>query len=69
MGFVLDIAALEWVSPATLVSSAIPLIALQSSPSIIQGWYNRLISGSDNSGLGSIPAQYINEQPKVRDDN
>jgi hypothetical protein len=29
-----------------------------SSPSIIQGWYNRPINGRSNSGLGSTPVPY-----------
>jgi hypothetical protein len=33
--------------------SFIPLIVPQSSPSIIQGWYNKPINGRSNSRLGS----------------
>jgi hypothetical protein len=42
--------------------SFIPLIAPQSSPSILQGWYNRQIIGRSNNGLHSIPAPYIEEK-------
>jgi hypothetical protein len=40
--------------------SFIPLSVPQSSPSIIQGWYNTPISEFSNSGLGSTPASYMN---------
>jgi hypothetical protein len=40
----------------SLYHSLIPLIAPQTSPSVIQGCYNRRRSSSDNSGLGSTPA-------------
>jgi hypothetical protein len=68
VGFVLDKAALgpdfseHFSFPC---QSFIPLTAPQSSPSIIQGWYNRPISGRSNSGLGSTPALSINT--KIRD--
>jgi hypothetical protein len=38
--------------------SFIPQIIPQSSPSIIQGWYN----GRSNSGLGSTPAPKIGDK-------
>jgi hypothetical protein len=41
--------------------SCIPLIVLQSSPSIIQGWFNRTINVRINSRLGSNPAKYVNK--------
>jgi hypothetical protein len=40
----------------------VPLIAPQSSPSIVQGWYNRPINGGSNSGLGSTSPPEINKQ-------
>jgi hypothetical protein len=43
----------------------IPLIAPKSSPSVIQGWYNRPINGRSNSPLGSTTAPEINERESL----
>jgi hypothetical protein len=62
MGFVVDRATLRQVFSEYFrlpCHSSSPLIAPHSSPSIIQGWYKRPISGRSNSGLGSISATYI----------
>jgi hypothetical protein len=59
VGSVVDRAALGQVSSEYFsfpCHSFIPLIAPQSSPSIIQGWYNRPINDRSNSGPGSTPA-------------
>jgi hypothetical protein len=56
---VVDRAALGQVSSEYFgfpCHSFIPPTAPQSSPSTIQGWYNRSINGRSNSGLGSTPA-------------
>jgi hypothetical protein len=42
--------------------SSIQLIAQQSSPSIMEDWYNRPINGRSNGGLGSIAAPWINKK-------
>jgi hypothetical protein len=39
----------------------IPLIVPQSPPSIIQGWYNRLINGRRNSVIGSPLVPKVNK--------
>jgi hypothetical protein len=44
--------------------SFIPLVASQSSPSIIQGWYSKPINGHSNSGLGFTSTTYINKKNK-----
>jgi hypothetical protein len=57
-GSMVDRAALRQVSSEFFgfpCHSFIPLIAPQSSPSIMQGWYNRPIYDRSNSGLGSTP--------------
>jgi hypothetical protein len=59
-GFVLDKAALVKVLYEYFgfpCQSFSPPSAPQSSPSIIQGWYNRPISGVSNSVLGFTPVQ------------
>jgi hypothetical protein len=59
VGSVVDIAAMGQVSFEHFgfpCHSFVPLIAPKSSPSIIQGCYNRLINGRSNSGLGSTQA-------------
>jgi hypothetical protein len=49
-----------FVSPYTsFIMSVAPQSSVLSSLSVIQGWYNRLINGLSNSGLGSIPAKVI----------
>jgi hypothetical protein len=40
-------------------NSFMPIIVPQLSQSIVQGWHNRPINGSSNSGLCSAPAPYI----------
>jgi hypothetical protein len=42
--------------------SFILLTVPQSSPSVIQGWYNKPINDRSNSGLGSTLAPWINKQ-------
>jgi hypothetical protein len=37
----------------------------QSSLSVIQGWYNRLINDGRKSGLGSTPVPRINNKTKT----
>jgi hypothetical protein len=59
IGTVMDRAALGQVLSdhfCFLCHSFIPLIAPQSSPSIIHGWYNRPINGCSHSGLCFTPA-------------
>jgi hypothetical protein len=46
--------------------SFIPLNAPQSSPSIIQGWYNKPIDGSSNSEPSSTPAPQTEEKYKKK---
>jgi hypothetical protein len=41
--------------------SIIPIIALKSSPSIIQGGYSRLINDLRNSRISSTPAPWMND--------
>jgi hypothetical protein len=58
VGSVADRVELEQVSSeyfGFLCQPFIPRTAPQSSPSIIQGWYNRPINGRSNSGFGSTP--------------
>jgi hypothetical protein len=64
---VVDRAALGKVSSEffSFCHSFILLIAQQSSPSVIQGWYNRPINGRSNSGLGSTAAVYINKMKSI----
>jgi hypothetical protein len=59
VGSVVDRAVLGQVSTEHFgfpCHTFIPLIAPQSSPFIIWGWYNRPINGRSNSGLDSTPA-------------
>jgi hypothetical protein len=42
--------------------SSISLITPQSSPTIIQGWYNRAINSRSNSGFGLTPVPQINKK-------
>jgi hypothetical protein len=65
VGSVVDRAALRQVFSEYLgftCYSFIPLIATQSSPSIIQGWYSRPIYDRSNIGLGSTPAPQVNKE-------
>jgi hypothetical protein len=58
--FVVDGTAMEQISFKYFgfpYNSFIPLNGSQSSPSIIQGWYNRPINGRCNSELGATPDQ------------
>jgi hypothetical protein len=58
VGFVLDKATLRQVSSeyfGFLCHLFIPLIAPQSSPSVTQSWYNKLVNGLNKSGFGSTP--------------
>jgi hypothetical protein len=45
--------------------SFIPLISLQLSPRIIQGWHSRSINGHSNNGLGSTTAPQIKKEKKI----
>jgi hypothetical protein len=61
VGFVVDRETLQLFSSEYFgfpCKSFTPLIAPQSSPSIIQSWYTRPINGHSNNGRGSTPGQY-----------
>jgi hypothetical protein len=61
VGFVVDNSAFVGVSSERfLCKFVIPSTALQSS-SLIQGCYNKPISGINDSGLGSTSAQSVNK--------
>jgi hypothetical protein len=63
--FVVDTATLRQVSPKYFgfpCHSFIPPVSPQSTPSIIQAWYNRPVNDCRSSGLGSSPVPNINKK-------